>query len=98
MKNTQKVELQDSVTIAVIFFVKSEKKMKEHLSCCSGKAGFTFSFYNGKAIDYQDHYNNLGNMPLSVYFDFEITTGDAGFFYAKMYVVSYSIIVAFHPD
>ena len=72
--------------------------MKEHLSCCSGKAGFTFSFDNGKVIDYQDHYNNLGNMPLSEYFDFEIATGNVFFFYAKMYVVSYSIIVAFHPD
>ena len=30
------------------YSVKSEKKMKEHLSCCSGKAGFTFSFDNGK--------------------------------------------------
>ena len=80
------------------FFVKTEEKMKKHLSCCSGKAGFTFSFDNGKVIDYQDHYNNLGDMPFSVYFDFETTTGNVGFFYAKMYVVSYSIIVAFHPD
>ena len=43
------------------FFVKSEEKMKKHLSCCSGKAGFTFSFDNGKVIDYQDLYNNLGH-------------------------------------
>ena len=48
--------------------------------CCSGKAGFTFSFNNGKVIDYQDHYKMLF------------------FFYAKMFVVSYSIIVTFHPD
>ena len=80
MKNTQKVELQDSVTIAVIFLLNLKKKMKEHLSCCSGKAGFTFSFDNGKVIDYQDHYNNLGNMPLSEYFDFEIATGNVFFF------------------
>ena len=40
------------------YFVKSEGKMKEHLSCCSGKAGFTFSFDNGKVIDYQDHFSN----------------------------------------
>ena len=81
-----------------IFFVKSDKKMKEHLACCSGKAGFTFSFDNGKVIDYQDHYSNLGDMPFSVYWDFETTTGNVVFFDAKMYVVSYSIIVAFHRD
>ena len=80
------------------FFVKTEAKMKEHLSCYSGKAVFTFSFDNGKAIDYQDHYNNLGDMPFSIYFDFETTTGHVAFFDAKMYIVSYSIIVAFHPD
>ena len=72
--------------------------MKEHLSCFSGKAGFTFSFDNGKVVDYQDHYNNLGHMPFSLYFDFETTAGNVGFFYAKVYAVSYTIIVAFHPD
>ena len=98
MKNIWKVELLGSVTIAVIFLLNLKKKMKEHLSCCSGKAGFTFSFDNRKVIDYQDHYNNLGDIPFSIYFNFETTTGNVFFFYAKMYVVSYSIIVAFHPD
>ena len=78
--------------------VKSEKKMKEHLSCCSGKAGFTFSFDNGKVIDHQDHFSNLGNLLFAIYFDFETTTGNVVFFEAKMYVVSYSIVFAFHPD
>ena len=53
--------------------------MKENLACCSGKAGFTFSFNNGKVIDCQDHYSNLGDMPFSVYFDFETTTGNVVF-------------------
>ena len=80
------------------YFVKSEKKMKEHLSCCSSKVGFTFSFDNGKVIDYQDHFSNLGDLPFAIYFDFETTTGSVVFFDAKMYVVSYSIVAAFHPD
>ena len=65
------------------FFVKYDKKMKEHLACCSGKAGLTFSFDNGKVIDYQDHHSNLGDMPVSVYFDFETTTGNFFFFLCK---------------
>ena len=28
------------------YFIKSDEKMKKHLSICSGKAGFTFSFDN----------------------------------------------------
>ena len=80
------------------YFVKSEKKMKEHLACCSGKAGFTFSFDNGNVIDYRDHFSNLGDLPFAIYFDLETTTGNVVFFDAKMYVVSYNIVAAFHSD
>ena len=68
------------------------------MSCCAGKAGFTFSFDNGKIIDYEDHFKNLGELLFAVYYDFETTTGSVVFFDAKMYVVSYCIIVAFHPE
>ena len=61
-------------------FVKSFEKLQKHISCCSGKAGFEFSFDNGKLIDYQDHYSNLGDVPFSVYYDFETTTGSTFFF------------------
>ena len=64
--------------------------MKKHLSICSGKAGFTFSFDNGKIVDYQDHYRNLGDLSFSIYYDLEATTGSVVFFNAKMYVVSYA--------
>ena len=70
------------------YFVKSAEKMQKHLSCCAGKAGFTFSFDNGKIIDYQDNYKHLGDVPFSIYFDFETTTGSVVFFDAKMFVVS----------
>ena len=80
------------------FFIKSDEKMKKHLSICAGKAGYTFSFDNGKFVDYQDHYKNFGDLPFSVYYDFETTTGGVVFFDQKMYVVSYCIIVPFHPD
>ena len=43
------------------FFVKTPEKMQKHVSCCAGKTGFTFTFDNGKVIDYQDHYKNLGD-------------------------------------
>ena len=72
--------------------------MQKHLSCCSGKAGFTFFLDNGKVIDYQDHFSSLGDVPFSVHYDFETTTGSAVFFDAKIYVVSYCMIIAFHPD
>ena len=80
------------------YFIKSTERMQKHLSVCAEKAGFTFSFDNRKIIDYQEHYKNLGDVPFSVYCDFETTTGSVVFFDAKMYVISYCIVIAFHPD
>ena len=80
------------------FFIKSNKKMKECISCSAGQAGFNFSFDNGKVINYQDNFKKIGDLPFAVYYDFETTTGSVVFFDAKMFVVSYCIIVAFHPD
>lgn len=72
--------------------------MNEHLSACTNKAGFTYSFDNGKIIDYQDNFKFMGDVPFSICFDFETTMRSVVFFDAKIYVVSYCMIVAFHPD
>ena len=72
--------------------------MKEHLLCCSGRAGFMYVSDNAKIIDYQYNYKRLGDLPFMIYYDFETTTGSVVFFDAKMYVLSYCRIVAFHPE
>ena len=78
------------------YFAKTEQKMKEHISVCSAKEGITYSFDNSQIIDYQDNYKYMGDLPFSIYFDFETTTGDAVFFDSKMFVVSYCMIVSFN--
>ena len=40
----------------------------------------------------------MSDVPFTVYFDFEKTTGNAVFFDPKMYVLSYCQIYAFHPS
>ena len=80
------------------FFVKAEKRMNEHVLCCTGHAGFNFKFDNCKIINYQENFKKMGHLPFAVYYDFETTTESAVFFDAKMYVISYCIIAAFHPD
>ena len=72
--------------------------MKKHLSACAGKAGLTYSFENGKIIDYQHNFKSMGDVPFSIYYDFETTTGSVVLFDAKMYVVSYCMVIAFHPE
>ena len=78
------------------YFVKSEEKMNHNLSVFAATAGVTYSFDNGKIIDYQGNYKFIEDVPFSIYFDFETTTGSVVFFDAKMYVVSCCIIAAFH--
>ena len=79
------------------FFLKIEKKMATHVKCCTGQAGYSLVF-DQSVVNYQDNFNKIGDLPFSVYYDFETTTGSAIYTDAKMYVVSYCMIVAFHAD
>ena len=72
--------------------------MKKHLSICGAKEGTTHLFDNGQILDYQGNFKYQVDLPFVVYFDFETTTGNAVFFDAKMYVVSYCQICSFHPS
>ena len=77
------------------FFVKSAEKMGKKLSCCAGKAGFTYSFDNGKIIDYQDHYKNLGDLPFSIFTTILKQLQEAWFF--SMEKCMWSAILQFSP-
>ena len=78
------------------FFAKSHDQMQKHLSICAAKEGITYSFDNSQILDYQDNYKYIGDLPFVVYFDFETTTGDAVFFYSKMFFVSNCMIFSFN--
>ena len=63
-----------------------------------GKPGVNYNFNNQNLTSYQDNFNAKGDVPLLVYFDFEttaLTFSDPE--QQKMLVVSYVMIVAFHP-
>ena len=63
--------------------MKTEKKMQEHVNSCSGQAGFSVSFDNGKIINYEDNFKKIGDLPFAIYYDFETTTGSVVFFMRK---------------
>ena len=67
---------------------------------CSGKAGVVYNFNNQCLISYQDNCDTKGDVPFVVYFDFETTAPTDNYLDSeqkKMFVVSYVMIVAFHP-
>ena len=76
------------------FFMKSENKIKEHTGSCAGQLGFSYSFDNGRIINYQDNFNKLGNLPFAVYYDFEKTIGSVVFLTQKC---MWSVIVWLLP-
>ena len=72
--------------------------MEKHLTLCSGKIEINYVFDNGKILSYQDNQNKIGDLPFAIYYDFVTITGVVTFFDVKMYVVSYCMIIAFHPE
>lgn len=69
------------------FFVKSKDAMEKHTKVFAAKEGIVYSFENGKIISFQDNFKYLGDIPFTVYFDFNTTTGDAVFLNPKMFLV-----------
>ena len=81
------------------FFINSNKQ-ERHSKNCSGIPGIAHNFNNQNLISYKDNFNVKGDVPFAVYFDFETTAPTFNFAdpqQKQMFVVSYVMIVAFHP-
>ena len=50
--------------------------MTAHVKCCAGQAGYSYVF-NNSIVNYQENFSKIGNLPFSIYYDFETTTGSA---------------------
>ena len=78
-------------------FHKDSQKHEKAL-VCSAKGGINYVFDNGQMVNFQDNFKYLGDVPFTVYFDFETTTGKSAFLDPKMYVISYCEVYIFHPS
>ena len=89
-----------NVTIATSFSEKKNKK-EHHLKVCSGKPGIVYNFCLQTLTSFEDNYSAKGDVPFSIYFDFETTSPTDSEWLdpedKKMFVMSYVIVVAFHP-
>ena len=75
----------NSVITVKSSLIRAMKPGKKHLPISAAREGITYVFDNGQIIIFQDNFKYLGDIPFSVYFDFETTTTDgSGFFYPKM--------------
>ena len=68
---------------------------------CSGVPGVIYKFNTQSLISFEDNFHAKGDLPFIIYFDFETTAPTDNCFELEqktMFVVSYVMIVAFHPD
>ena len=72
--------------------------MEKHIKVCAAKEGIIYIFDNRKIISFQDNFKFLGDVPFTIYFDFETTTSDVLFLDPKIFVVRYCQIYSFHPS
>ena len=77
-----------------------EERQKRHTESCLGVLGVIYDFNTKTLISFQDNFNSKGDLPFVLYYDFETTAPTDNIFDPepkKMFVVSYVLIVAFHP-
>ena len=82
------------------FFIQ-ETRQKRHMANCSGRPGVVYNFNNQNFISYQDNFHAKVDVPFIIYFDLETTAPTDNCLdpeQKKMFVVSYVMIVAFHPE
>ena len=82
------------------FFLRPERQ-KRHMENCSGVPGVIYNFNMQSLISFEDNFNAKGDLSFVIYFDFETTAPTDNCFDPEqktMFVVSYVMIVAFHPD
>ena len=68
---------------------------------CSGKPGIIYNFCTQSLISFEDNFGSKGDLPFSIYYDFKTTSPtDTEWLNPedkKMFVVSYVMVIAFHP-
>ena len=67
---------------------------------CSGVPGIVYNFNNQNLVTFEDNLGYKGDLPVVAYIHFEATAPTGSCFdpeQKKMFVVSYVIILAFHP-
>ena len=81
------------------WLVKS--KYEKHLKTCGKKPGVVYDFTLKNIVTFEDNFKYYGDLPFSVYADFETTAPTQSHLnpeQKEMFAVSYSLIFAWHPD
>ena len=62
-----------NATVILKFFIRKIRQEK-HTSSCSGQPGVVYSFCTQNLVSFEDNFGSKGDLPFSIYFDFETTS------------------------
>ena len=82
-------------------FWTRKSKLERHMKNCTGKPGFIYNFRTRNLLTFEENLQFKRDVPLTAYIDFETTAPTDDYLDPecnKMNVVSYFIILAFHPN
>ena len=82
------------------FFIE-RKSLERHMIVCGHLPGIVYKFKNQNIQTFFDNMKFMGDIPFSIYFDLETTTGKKIYNFdedATLYPASYAFLVAFHPS
>ena len=71
------------------------------MNSCGHMPGIIYKFGNQNIQTFFDNVKFMGDLPFSIYFDFETTSGKKVYHFdgdATLYPVSYAFVVTFHPS
>ena len=86
--------------VAINFFIE-RKSLERHMNVCGHFPGIVYKFENLNIQTFFDNIKFMGDLPLSIYFDLETTTGKKVYNFdedATLYPVFYTFVMAFHPS
>ena len=96
--------LKHSCTFQCYFCSKfwvHKSRLESHMKHCTGKPGFIYNFQTRNLLTFEENLQFKRDVPLTAYIDFETTAPTDDYLDPecnKMNVVSYVIILAFHPN
>ena len=77
-----------------------KKTFDSHVKNCSGKPGIVYNFNIQNIVTYEDNLKYVGDLPFSIYADFETSAPNCDFTCPEnstMFAVSYALVFTWHP-
>ena len=92
--------MREPISVTIAAHITSKMQDIKNIGKCLGIPGVVYNFTNQNIVSFEDNIGSKGDLPLVAYMNFETIAPVDNFLTPeqnKMFVVSYTLIFAFHP-